>query len=506
MATVRKRTRATRKDGSVPIVVNYTDQYGKRRQKTFPTVKAAENWKIETQKAVKDGTHTPDHGSITLLQAANRWVDHGEAQGIRPDVNFVRRNRIANHLAGTAIGRMKLSQLTTVIVDDFYDGLLRNGATRNLAADVMVIIKATLKYAQRRHLVAQNVATPIRIMREAYKRKQIDVDIPRQDEASAMVEHAPDRWRAFIVTALFTGMRPCELRALNWQDIDFPKRTITVLRSADSQGRIHLPKTQAGQRILPMLPQVYEVLKQQAQDALKPITYGHLGFRRVNEAMLARRYGRMPDKPIVTNHSVLFYQKHFDRLEELANNGEWDAVRAWTYPGSNKYGPKPKVPGTWTGGWVARLYKYKEDLLDAHNHTAGDNILDLTALKKDALVFPNYAGKVFHLCTLQEGMDATQTAASVTKPNLETGRDEPKYSLYALRHFFASWRIDCGDRPDQIKELMGHKSIKITYDTYGHLFPRTEEDYTRMATDAARLLATKTRQNATILDMPQRNQ
>jgi len=68
MATVRKRTRATRKDGSVPIVVNYTDQYGKRRQKTFPTVKAAENWKIETQKAVKDGTHTPDHGSITLLQ------------------------------------------------------------------------------------------------------------------------------------------------------------------------------------------------------------------------------------------------------------------------------------------------------------------------------------------------------------------------------------------------------------------------------------------------------
>lgn len=53
----------------------------------------------------------------------------------------------------------------------------------------------------------------------------------------------------------------------------------------------------------------------------------------------------------------------------------------------------------------------------------------------------------------------------------------PKYTgLHALRHFYASWCLNrkedggLGYSFQQVKELMGHSSITITVDRYGHLF------------------------------------
>jgi integrase len=58
----------------------------------------------------------------------------------------------------------------------------------------------------------------------------------------------------------------------------------------------------------------------------------------------------------------------------------------------------------------------------------------------------------------------------------------PKYTgLHALRHFYASWcinrRADGGlELPAKlVQERLGHSSIVMTMDTYGHLFPRTDD-------------------------------
>jgi len=39
------------------------------------------------------------------------------------------------------------------------------------------------------------------------------------------------------------------------------------------------------------------------------------------------------------------------------------------------------------------------------------------------------------------------------------------------RHTFASQLIDQGAHPKYIEEQMGHSSIQVTIDIYGHLFP-----------------------------------
>ena len=73
-----------------------------------------------------------------------------------------------------------------------------------------------------------------------------------------------------------------------------------------------------------------------------------------------------------------------------------------------------------------------------------------------------------------------QIAAGVTI----TKRDgvSAKYTgLHALRHFYASWCINPkGDgglelSPKVVQERMGHASISMTMDVYGHLFPRGDD-------------------------------
>jgi integrase len=50
---------------------------------------------------------------------------------------------------------------------------------------------------------------------------------------------------------------------------------------------------------------------------------------------------------------------------------------------------------------------------------------------------------------------------------------------HAFRHFFASWCINPKEHGDGsrifVQQLLGHSSIVMTLDRYGHLFPRGDD-------------------------------
>jgi integrase len=92
------------------------------------------------------------------------------------------------------------------------------------------------------------------------------------------------------------------------------------------------------------------------------------------------------------------------------------------------------------------------------------------------LVFPTTTGAVaYHKDTLLS-LDGIMKAAHVVDRN-----GNPKYGLHAMRHFYASWCINRkadGGRelpPKNVQQLLGHSSIVITLDTYGHLFPTNND-------------------------------
>ena len=94
------------------------------------------------------------------------------------------------------------------------------------------------------------------------------------------------------------------------------------------------------------------------------------------------------------------------------------------------------------------------------------------------LVFPNGAGKVESLANIiNRGLIPAQIAAG-----LVTAEGKAKYTgMHSLRHFYASWCINrladggLGLPPKIVQERLGHSSITMTYDRYGHLFPRGDD-------------------------------
>jgi integrase len=92
------------------------------------------------------------------------------------------------------------------------------------------------------------------------------------------------------------------------------------------------------------------------------------------------------------------------------------------------------------------------------------------------LVFPGRGGKVVYHTSLQSSFDKMQVQAGVV-----TAAGRRKYHLHALRHFFASWEIAQQAPPKRLQQLMGHGSIKMTYDTYGHWLADIEDDHARFA-------------------------
>ncbi len=48
--------------------------------------------------------------------------------------------------------------------------------------------------------------------------------------------------------------------------------------------------------------------------------------------------------------------------------------------------------------------------------------------------------------------------------------------FHVLRHTFASRLLQNGESPVYVKDQMGHSSIQVTVDIYGHLIPGTNKE------------------------------
>ena len=56
----------------------------------------------------------------------------------------------------------------------------------------------------------------------------------------------------------------------------------------------------------------------------------------------------------------------------------------------------------------------------------------------------------------------------------------PKIRVHDIRHSHVSYLINQGVEPLIIKERLGHKDIKITMNTYGHLYPNQQKQVAEM--------------------------
>ncbi|MGF7163153.1 integrase [Rhodoligotrophos appendicifer] len=395
---VRKRKWKTNKGVDKEAwVVDYSDQTG-RHIETFARKKDADARHAEVTVDIGKGVHTSHAQSLTVGEAADRWIEYIRLEG-REASTIAQYTQHAEFHIKPRIGDERLSKLTTPRVQAFRDELLRD-ISRPLAKKVLTSLKSLLTDAQRRGNATQNVARGVSIRADKRQKKRIQsgVDFPTREEVKTIVEHVQGRWRPLIITAIFTGLRASELRGLRWEDVDIENKRLHVRQRADRYNVIGSPKSEAGNRVVPLPPLVVNTLREWK------ISNGSVG---------------------------LVFGNTLGKVESLAN-----IINRGLVP--------PQIAGGVVNSRGIPTFSRRHE-----KQKAGDLPLILPPAAK-------YTG------------------------------------MHSLRHFYASWCINpkpagLGLSAKVVQERLGHSSIVMTMDVYGHLFPSDDEGEEMAAAESALL-------------------
>ena len=380
--SVRKRTwKSPTGETQEAWVVDYVDQHGERHLKTFAKKRDADAHHAIVGVAVRAGTHTADSKSVTVAKAAELWLASCDAAGLERTTIAAYRQHADLHIV-PVLGALRLSQFTVPLVRGFEDRL-RGRALAGDGAQGSPLLGSLVADAQERGLVAQNVVRSLRTSRRGKDARgerrrngklKVGVDIPSPDEMRAIIAalatiDEATRLRPLLLTAIFTGLRASELRGLRWSDVDLKRGELHVRQRADRYGKIGRPKSEAGERTVPLPPMLISALREHRLAC-------------PNEAL----------------------------------------------------GPRlPEQQGR------------------------------------------HRAPQQHRRARLPSGADRGRRG----RRQRQAGRKYP--GLHALRHFYASWcinrRVDGGlELPLKVVQArLGHASIQMTADTYGHLFPRGDD-------------------------------
>lgn len=255
MSTVKKRAWKTGKgERREAWRVRYVDQHGETRTKQFDLKRDADAYRVKVDSEVAAGIHTADSTSITVAEAAAIWITNGEANGLGRGTLKSYREIVDLHIS-PLLGSEKLSRLSAPKVVQFTDAMK---ATRSLAMTRKAVrhLSMILNEAQRRGLLAQNVAAGVTVKKSARDVERIT--IPPKEHLRAILDAADrlgnqdPRLPILMRVPTFTGLRQGELRAFAWPAVDLVGEKVEVSQSADRWNDIGAPKSAAARRTIPI--------------------------------------------------------------------------------------------------------------------------------------------------------------------------------------------------------------------------------------------------------------
>jgi integrase len=244
MATVAKRKLQT----GTKWEARWTDPSTKRRTKLFERKKDAEAFLDQVKRQIADGIYVSDQDTLSIREAGDAYLQAAITRGIRPETYREYERHLRLHI-NPAIGDVKLTKVSERQVYEIADAVALGRSTA-LTKAVLRTLSAVFKEAQKRGWVGRNIIKDkdIRIsgsgLRDAY--------FPTKREIVELIACTSDKHRVMFKTAVLTGLRLGELRALQWRDVDLDNRVTRVQRSATAKGAFKPPKSKAGKREVPL--------------------------------------------------------------------------------------------------------------------------------------------------------------------------------------------------------------------------------------------------------------
>jgi integrase len=244
--------------------IRWYDTDGRERKKTVKGICREEALKLEREILAKRdrGEKLPDlRHAPTLETFAKTWLEENTPHWKHSTLEQYR-NIVERHLM-PAFGQVRISSLSEGTVRLYIAALKERGLSERRINLIILVIKMIVKLARRRHWMAADPLSELKMLREP----KADVQPFSPDEIELFLAHCPEWWRPYFVMAFWTGARPNEMAALRWGDIDWHAKTCCI-RKGRYRGIEGTPKTRQSERTIALLPPVIAALqRQRAQDS-----------------------------------------------------------------------------------------------------------------------------------------------------------------------------------------------------------------------------------------------
>lgn len=218
---------------------------------------------------------------ITINTFFPKWLFTIKIHEIKDTTLEAYEGTYRNHIKPNSTADIKIKNLSSIMIQDFYNSLFKNGTSIPNIIKVHKLLSTFFKYVEKEGYIAKNPCNNTTIPKD----KDVDVDaiIEKQkvpfnyltEDEVKMVRDAfsKDKYKDVVDFALGTGMRQGEIIGLKKTHLNFDKKEIYVknntTRSATFnekgektgyQTKDGTPKTESSIDIIPMSDFIYDLL------------------------------------------------------------------------------------------------------------------------------------------------------------------------------------------------------------------------------------------------------
>jgi integrase len=247
------------------------DANGKRKdfnQTIHGTKKDAQKFLTAKLREIDLGIFT-EPSLIPLNEYIDKWLEEVAKPRVRENTfdsySLIVKNYIKKHL-----GNLKLSDIQPYQVQKFYNQLQKQGLSSRTVRYAHTVLSSALKQAVKWKIIIQNPCELCDLPKLVKKEKQVLT--PAQ--ARIFWEEAKQsKCFALLLLVIESGLRPSEYLGLQWKDLDFEKKVLSVRRTVIERvkGGYYFgeTKTAKSRRSMPLSDTVINSLKTHRRNQLE---------------------------------------------------------------------------------------------------------------------------------------------------------------------------------------------------------------------------------------------
>lgn len=258
------RGQITKRNNAWYIRIQGRTSDGKQKNLFSKTIRGTRK---DAEKALTTALRAKDTGTlaepnrVTLNEYLDKLVEACLRQKVREQTRLSYELMLKHVRA--SLGSRKLSDLKSLDIQKFYNSLTAKGLSPRTVRYIHSVLSSALKQAIKWHILYHNPCDSCDLPRKTKR----EMKCLTTEQAIAFLQAAQNsKHYTLFRLVIATGLRPEEYLGLQWKDLDFEKRVLSIQRAVIEKSGggfcFEEPKTASSRRSIPISEELVSELKQ----------------------------------------------------------------------------------------------------------------------------------------------------------------------------------------------------------------------------------------------------